>query len=431
MTCSRGSTIVLAAVLCVGPAATATEPFDPVAAGELPQYIFFNKSPSARGPDRWGQSRPDSFTSASMREIVTKIGASGNRRLRVGVTFPFSVLEDDPAKLAKSLESLLKSAETADVPVLIMLDGQNWWQNRSDLWNWWDPTLPGFDPANRFNVEWTGWGPQYAIKVSWRNWGQQIRVRPAPNIFSPRVMGEVRQRMGGCAAVIARWYRSLPAEKRYLFGGVKVGWEASLQVNAYHYHDGNRIFEMNPTDASRDPTNHDSRNGWTFGNAVLGYAAATSSGLKHAGELTKADHEKLIHRYLAELCRLVLEAGIPRHLIFTHQGGTCEPWDQHLSFRPAINEDSIPGWSFYSHDPAECGSLAADLESAGRRQWGAVEWWRGAADEAGWRERFRRTLQFKRCRLVAVYNWEPFREVPAAVAAVRGLMDEAASRPSD
>ncbi len=93
-----------------------------------------------------------------------------------------------------------------------------------------------------------------------------------------------------------------------------------------------------------------------------------------------------------------------------------------MSFKPAINDYSIPGWSFYSHDPPDCGSLPADLRAAGRRQWAACEWWRGAADEAGWRVSFERTLGFAQCRFVAVYNWESFREIPAALAAVRGLV---------
>ncbi|MBI4579780.1 MAG: hypothetical protein HY718_08765 [Planctomycetes bacterium] len=135
----------------------------------------------------------------------------------------------------------------------------------------------------------------------------------------------------------------------------------------------------------------------------------------------------MVHRYLADLCRLVRQQGIPPHLIFTHQGGTYAPWDKHLSFTPAINDDSIPGWSFYSHDPTECGSLPADLEAAGRQQWGAVEWWRGGSSQAEWRERFQRTLSFKKCRLISVYNYEALAGIPEALAALRDLAAGAAS----
>jgi hypothetical protein len=132
----------------------------------------------------------------------------------------------------------------------------------------------------------------------------------------------------------------------------------------------------------------------------------------------------MVHRYLADLCKLVRRQGIPAHLIFTHQGGTYAPWDKHLSFKPAINDDSIPGWSFYSHDPPDCGSLAADLESVGRKQWAASEWWRGGSNTAEWREHFERALAFKQCRLITVYNWEPFSRAPEAIAAVRAAAEQ-------
>lgn len=409
----------------IGLALPAAEPHDPVAAGELPRYIFFNKNPGSGDPLHWRQDDPSRFTVESMREIAAKIGTPGHDRLRVGPSFIFSLLESDSQKLQRSIQAMLQAAEAADVPVLITLDGQNWWQHRPDLWNWWDPELPGYDPANRANVEWTGWGPEHAIKISWRNWGRQIRIRPAQNIFAPRVQAELRDKLSACVPIIAEWYRRLPADRKFLFGGVKLGWETAINVNAYYHQNGNQIFEASPSDGSKDPTERDAAKGFTFGNVGLGYAAATSLGLETSGELTVKDHELMVHRYLAEISRHVRRQGIPAHLIFTHQGGTYAPWEQHLSFKPAINDDSIPGWSFYSHDPQDCGSLAVDMKAAGRRQWAASEWWRGAGTTAGWKERFARTLAFKQCRLITVYNWEPFSKTPEATQAIRELAEQA------
>lgn len=400
----------------------ASEPIDPVAAGDLPQYVFFNKSPTAPGPAAWRQSRPESFTAASCLEIVETLGTRGTPRLRVGVHFPLSILETDAATLSASLRRLLAAAQQADLPVLITLDGQNWWESRCDLWNWWDPDLPGFDPDNRLNVEWTGWGSEHAVKVCWRNWGRQMRVRPAPNIAAPRVLAEHWRRYDLLIPILVEWYGALPEDKKYLFGGVKVGWEASINVNAYYYPDGNRIFERHPRDTSADPHNHPTEKGWTFGNPPLGYAAVCTSGIKCGGELTREDLERVVHEYLRKCSYEAHRRGLPSHLIFTHQGGTYAPWAEHLSFMPAMNEYSIPGWSFYTHDPPECGSLAGDLRAARRKQWAASEWWRGAGDQAGWRRRFERSLDFERCRLITVYNWESFREDSKAVAAVRELV---------
>lgn len=394
------------------------EPYDPVAAGELPQYIFFNVAPQAG----WHQGRPESFTPRLCEEMVSAIGTRGHQRLRLGASFVFSILEKAPETTARSLHNLLNACLAADLPVLVTLDGQNWWQSRPDLWNWWDENAPGYDPRNRLNVEWTDWSPESAVKIGWRNWGRQIRVAPAPNLASPRFLAEHWKAYDRLIPILLRWHRDLPAERKYLFGGVKLGWEASINVNAFHYRDGNRIFEQSPTDASKDPQDHDRTQGWTFGQAALGYAAVKTAGIKTSGELTREDIERVVHQYLERLCQQAHRRGLPKHMMFTHQGGTYEPWERHLSFKPAINACSIPGWSFYSHDPADCGSLAADLESAGRSQWAAAEWWRGAGDEAGWRERFQQSLSFKRCRFVCVYNWHSFKKAPGGPQAVRSLM---------
>ena len=126
---------------------------------------------------RWHQSRPKGFTLESCEKVVDTIGSRGTSRLRIGVSHSFSMFQGDPDTTLQSLKNLLAAAEAADVPVLICIDGQNWWQSRPDLWNWWDPDKPGYNPANRNNVEWTGWSPDDAVKIGWRNWGSQIRVR--------------------------------------------------------------------------------------------------------------------------------------------------------------------------------------------------------------------------------------------------------------
>lgn len=409
--------------------ARAADLHDPVAAGELPQYIFFNKAPGAR-PLPWNQLYPDHFTPESVEDIIKTVGTRGNARLRIGVSFPFSILERDVETTAKCIERMLAACEKVDVPVLVAIDGQNWWQTRGDLWNWWDPARPGYDPANRNNVEWTGWGPEHAVKIGWRNWGKQFRIAPAPNLASPQFLAEHWKAYDIILPIVLRWYRQLPPDKRYLFGGVKVGWEASINVNAFLYRDADRILEQHPHDASADPNDHDPRHGWTFGQAALGYAAVTTAGIKKSGTLTKEDLERVVYQYLERMAAEAHKRGVPRHLIFTHQGGTFAPWDQHLNFKPAINEFSIPGWSFYSHDPADSGSLAAELEAAGRQQWAAVEWWRGADSAQHWRERFEACLRFKQCRFVSVFGWGQFRKLPEAHAAIRELVARAATRPA-
>ncbi len=382
----------------------------------MPVYLFFHLATPIK-------ASPERLTTEVLRDIPRTIGSGGTAKLRFGVAYTFNILDQRTEQVTSALQALLKSSQESDVPVFICLDGQNWWTSRPEFWNWWDPEIPGYNVANRANVEWTGWGPEFAVKIGWRNWGRQMRVAPAPNLASPAFLAEHDRAFKILIPMIVKWYTALPADRKYLFGGLKVGWEASVNVNAFYYHDGNAIFERTPKDPSGDPNDHKSENGWTFGQAPLGYAAVFTSGLKKTGDLTKEDLEIVVHNYLLRLSKAAYELGIPKHLIFTHQGGTYAPWDKHLGFSPAINEYSIPGWSFYSHDPSDCGSLAHDMQRAGRTEWAAVEWLRSGSDAAQWKRNLERSLSFKEenARLISIYNWESFRKAPGAIEAVREL----------
>lgn len=390
---------------------------------EAPRYLFFNIAPGAD----WKQGQPDTFSRAMFDEVVNTLRVPDNPRLRVGVSFLFSTLETPTNVLAQSLRRLLAASEEAEVPVLVALDGQNWWQHRPDLWNWWDPNLPGYNPSNVFNVEWTGWSPTQAVKVGWRNWGRQLRVAPAPNIASPKVMAAHLDGLSALVPIIAEWQRRLPAPRRWLFGGVKLGSEAGIGYNAFYYPDGNRYYEQWPHDWSHDPTNGLALpKGLSGGVCQLGYAAVTSAGLKNHGEITREDIGRVTQQYLEKLCRRAHELGLPREVLFTHQGGTYDPWEEHLPFWPAFNRWSLPGWSFYHGGPREAAPLEAEMKAAGWERWAASEWWWGAANAADWEQHLRSTLSFRDCRFICVYNWNQgmFENSAAAQEAVRRLVQD-------
>jgi hypothetical protein len=313
------------------------------------------------------------------------------------------------------------------VPVLVTLDGQNWWQHRPDLWNWWDPNGAGYNPSNVFNVEWTGWSPTQAVKVCWRNWGRQLRVVPAPNIASPKVVAAHLEGVRALAPIILEWQRRLPASRRWLFGGVKLGSEAGVGYNAFYYPDGNRYQEQWPHDWSHDPTNGLApAKGLSSGVCQLGYAAVRSAGLKDRGEITREDIARVTQQYLERLCREAHAAGLPREALFTHQGGTYAPWERHLPFWPAFNRWSLPGWSFYHGGPREAAPLEAEMKAAKQERWAAAEWWWGGASAADWEKHLRSTLSFRDCRFICVYNWNQgmFKDSAAGQEAVRRLVGD-------
>ena len=388
-------------------------------AADMPRYIFVNLAPGIL----CAQDRPETFNAETIRNVRTTLNIPDNPRLRVGVSFFFSLLQGDAKTLESSVRQLLAACETARVPVLITLDGQQWWEDRPDLWNWWDPAKPGYNPDNRQNVEWTSWDPRDAVKIGWRNWGRQLRVAPAPNIAANAFLEANRDAIRHVVPIIAHWYRQLPRDKRWLFGGVKIGNEAGTGYNAFFYPDGNRYLDADP---AQDPTTGlDLTKGLSGGMAQLGYAAVKTAGIKSSGTITRDDLALVTQRYLAMLARTVHACGIPTSRIYTHQGGTYPPWDMHIPFTAAVNQYSSPGWSFYGMDPAECRGLAEVVGT--HKPWAAAEWWWGAVTEQDWLDHYKRTLSFGNCRFIAIYNWDcgfELRKEKAGLAALRSLVKE-------
>lgn len=151
---------------------------------ELPKYIFIN---SATGVN-WSVKKPGTINRQVFDEVLNSINASHNNKLKVGISFVFDFLSTDKDSVKKSLERFLELSQQTKVPILIHIDGVNWWNARPDLWNWWDPARPGYNPENKKNVEWTSWDESSAVKISWRNRGRQLRVLPAPNLARPAVL---------------------------------------------------------------------------------------------------------------------------------------------------------------------------------------------------------------------------------------------------
>jgi hypothetical protein len=395
----------------------------PLLAKEAPRYLFFNIAPASA----WNQDYPETFSRALFDDVANTLRAPENPHLRIGLSFVFNTLETPTNILTQSLRRLLAGSEDSGIPVLITLDGQNWWQTRPDLWNWWDPNLPGYNPSNVFNVEWAGWSPTQAVKVCWRNWGRQHRVAPAPNIASPKVVAAHLQGLRVLVPIIVEWQRHLPPSRQWLFGGVKLGWEASIGYNAFYYPDGNRYYEQWPHDPSHDPTTSlVTAKGLSSGVCQLGYAAVQTARLKSHGNITRDDIAAVTRQYLETLCRTAHELGLSGQSLFTHQGGTYAPWDQHLPFSPAFNRWSSPGWSFYNLGPREAVPLEAEMKAAGCQRWAAAEWWWGGATATDWEDHFRRTLSFRDCRFICVYNWNlrMFENAVPGQEAVRKLVAE-------
>lgn len=324
--------------------------------------------------------RPEVLTSYVRQ--VGSVGARTDRKLGCSFHVPYFFV-DNPDHFRQLVVRVLEAAEAADVPILVGLDGYEYWGGRPDLWNWWDASRPGYDPDNRLNVEWTGWGPEHAVRDGGiRNWGSPDPVaEPHPNLTSPRVLEANREALRRLAPVIARWHDRLPESRKYLLAGVKVGWEVSVGVN------------------------------YDYGRPV-GYAAATTAGIRTSGALTREDNTRSVQIYLTELSRVVHEAGVPRRKIVTHVGVHPRSWCCLAS--AALTPYSTPGWSIYNDEIA---GLDAALEANARGWWGNVEW---GKDDLSWARQFRDFEDLQNCKILNRFSFgptlpSPFRRALTAV----------------
>ena len=84
----------------------------------------------------------------NIKNIVSGNGLTADRKLGFSVSIPY-FSDPDINKFKVSVQKLLTLAEQSDMAVLITLDGFAWWGGRPDLWNWWDTTKAGYNPANK------------------------------------------------------------------------------------------------------------------------------------------------------------------------------------------------------------------------------------------------------------------------------------------
>lgn len=214
----------LVLVLLVVLGCTASSRPKPGSSAAAPQYILFSA--------QTGDSASTNFT-AALLDVRAGWGSNapvvGKDRVLFGAHLLLNVLQaGNSSELERYVWGVLSAAVATGIPVLMGWDAQVWWSQRSDLWNWFDPTQPGYDPANRQNVEWVGWGDQNAIELSWLNWGRQMRMTPAQNIHAPAVRAATHAAFATLSGAVSKWLAGASDTEKLLLAGIKLGCEASI-----------------------------------------------------------------------------------------------------------------------------------------------------------------------------------------------------------
>jgi hypothetical protein len=176
-----------------------------------PRYLIFWNAPEKVG------------------ELVERVGMKGDGKTRLlGFGLPIETYEFE-AHLPSLIRSAFAAAREHDVAVMLQFDFHLAWKNRPDLWNWFDPNKPGYNPNNKYNVEWHGWdGPPN--KVRYLNWGVLERLPPNMCFTSKTVQAEITRIVSRVIGpVLCEEIAKLKAEdKEALFAGVVVGSEPSI-----------------------------------------------------------------------------------------------------------------------------------------------------------------------------------------------------------
>lgn len=353
------------------------------------------------------EGRPETFTTDALKDIARNFPEyKANNEINVGVGCIFSYLRYDLDKVEESLKRFLAASEKENIPVWIKLDGEQWWDARPDLWNWWDPSQPGYDPANVKNVEWTHWSPEHAIKIAWRDWGRQLRVLPPPNLMSPKYRAACHEAMERLVPIITEWYAELPERKKGLFVGLNVGWESGIGTSSYYFPNGNELLGQ--------PEANDPPGGalviddvLSRGQQQIGYAAVSSAGIRMKGDITESDLVEVVRLHLLDLSKKACELGVPKDKLFTHAFGNAKG---EKLYDAAVNEYSNPGWSEYwsSTDIMKNKGVLRNLHRPQVQQWGSVEWLLlYPVDNAHmWYTAIKRTINAPGLKMMCIYNWE-------------------------
>ena len=355
-------------------------------------------------PNGWYIGNPDSITDESTRDVLDKIGTLGNGDIRTAVSVSVSYNNFPIDAVCESIRRICMQSEKYRVPVYFHLDGINWWDAHPELWNFFDPSLPGYDPDNRKNVEWYDWDESCAVKLGWRNWGSQIRVRPAPNLASPRFLALQREKLDRIIPIIRSWRDSL--EDKTLFGGIVFGWELSPYVQAYFYENGNDCYDA---PRSEDPT------GGVEKSIALGYAAAKTLGLQPDGGVITEETVEAVCAFTHDfLIGIALEHGIGRSELITHTfvGGKTSRGGGHSGIA-SVREGVTPGWSFYGGEVSELDPQIAFTDG----RWALIECRPWDLDEKLFRDAYR-----KGAEIVNIYNWESIRDDERSLDVIRKIL---------
>jgi hypothetical protein len=313
------------------------------AASGQPKYLLFWSTPEKAG------------------ELIDRVGMKGDGKARLlGFGLPNATYELE-GQLPDRIRSAFAAAREHDMAVMLHFDFHLAWKSRPDLWNWFDPKKPGYDPDNKDNVEWHGWdGPPN--KVRYLDHGVLERVAPNMCFTSKKVRAEVtRIVLRVIGPVLREEIARLKAEgKEALFAGVLVGLEPAIDDYSRPNPEVARMMKEDGVPAT-----------------PLGYRALLDRGFganKPPDDFRKA-LATIIQETIAFWCEQFVAAGIPPEKLYPHVAAPAPIEMTNAPIWTAFNKSSRPGWTTYPVLLLEDNfkPIYEELEKHGNPAWAGVE----------------------------------------------------------
>jgi hypothetical protein len=294
-------------------------------------------------------------------ELAERIGMKGDGKTRLlGFGLPNPTFEIEE-QLPDRIRSAFAAAREHDMAVMLHFDFHLAWKKRPDLWNWFDPAKPGYDPNNKYNVEWHGWdGPPN--RVRYLNHGVLERTPPNMCFSSKRIRAEVTRIVSRVIGPVLREeLAKLKTEgKETLFAGVLVGLEPGIDDYSKPDPEVTKMMKQDGVPAT-----------------PLGYRALLDRGFSsgHPPDDFRKALAKIIQETIAFWCEQFVAAGIPSEMLYPHVAAPAPIEMTNAPIWTAFNKYSRPGWTTYPVMILEQNfkAIYEELETHGNPAWGGVE----------------------------------------------------------
>lgn len=310
---------------------------------------------------------------AGVASLISRIGVLGDgktRQLGFHYSIPIWAVEGRfPGKTLSVIQQSFQVARERQVAVHFSLETHYFWDTRPDLFNYFAPGDPSFNPNNTANVEWSDWQGT-PNRHRYINHGVPVELAPHMCYLAAKIQSEVSRLGGLVGSALKTELGTLAASgQSHLFSGLTVTSEPSLD----NYTNIDSI----------DPAIGEVMAKAGAPKVRLGYCSFTAAGYSAANPPPDfaAAAAAVNKKWVESWTKAVARGGAPTDRLYSHiaaAGGTPADRPFELLNAPidiAFVDSARPGWTSYPMGALrdDFGVLYQALAAHGNPRWGGTE----------------------------------------------------------